>query len=170
MGELLHLRFVEASIHEKEIITFHIPRSKKLPDNHAYFDKRIIWTLIKWGDTEDYPYEAIEEDEKNGIRYQEIHEEIINDIHGISNVMFEEEINLKDCFAFEYTPSELDRLILRSDYLYTEIKAVQQPYNRAFTYMSFTYKNEFWEIDKEENKRIAKKYLKGVVEATLEAV
>ncbi|MEP0265491.1 hypothetical protein [Dokdonia sp.] len=166
MSQSLNLKFIEADIYEKEILTFHIPRSKKLPDDHKYFDKRIIWTLIKWEDIEEYPYKAIEEDEKKGIRYQEIPEQIITEVHGISNTIIEEVINLETCFAFTYTPNEGDRLIVTSEYTYAEIKTIQQPYTRGFVYMSFTYKNEYWEIDTEILKRVIKNATKGIVEVT----
>ncbi len=164
MGDKLSVRFVEKDLMKKEVISFHVPRSKILAEDHEYFDKRMIWSLIKWKDTEDYPYEAIREDEEKGVIYQEIYEEIISEVNGIPNTLIEEEININNCFAFKYTPKENDRLMIASDYKYAKIKSVEQPHTRGFYYMSFTFRKGFWEIDKKIEKRVVKKSMKGIVE------
>jgi len=64
MNKIDHLNFEEMNIFEKEIISFHIPHTKKLNDDHKYLKKRIVWTLSEWKYNEDYPYKEIEEDEK----------------------------------------------------------------------------------------------------------
>ena len=163
MNEIIDINFDEVDIFEKEIISFHIPHSKKLNENHKYFKKRIVWTLTEWKDTEDYPYREIEEDEKNGIRYQKIPEQIVSEINGITSEFIKDKINSKDCFSFDFKPNELDKLILRSDFEYKQIKTIPQPYNRAFKYISFTYKNGIWKIDTKVEKRVVKKSRIGIV-------
>ena len=163
MKEITHLSFDEVDILEKEIISFQIPHSKTLNDDHKYFKKRIVWTLIEWKHTEDYPYEEIEEDEKNGIRYQKIPEQIVSEINEITNEFIKDKINSEVCFSFNYTPSEMDKLILRNDYEYKEIKAIKQPYSRIFKYIALTYKNGIWEIDKKTEKKVVNQSRKGIV-------
>ncbi len=163
MNEIIEINFIEVDILEKETISFHIPHSKKLNDDHKYFRKRIVWTLIEWKDTEDYPYKEIEEDEKNGIRYQEISEQIVSKINGITSEFIKDKINSEDCFYFDFKPSELDKLILRSDYEFKQIKAISQPYSRTFQYIALTYKKGIWEIDEKVEKRVVKKSRTGIV-------
>lgn len=163
MNEIIEINFNETDILEKEIISFHIPRSKKLNHNHKYFKKRIVWTLIQWKDTENFPCKEIEEDEINGIRYQEIPEQIVSEINGIKSELIKDKINSEDCFAFDFKPSELDKLIVRSDYEYKEIKAINQPNDRIFKYIALTYRNGIWEIDETVEKRVVKKSRTGIV-------
>lgn len=163
MNEILDINFVEADIFEKEKISFHIPHSKKLDENHKYFNKRIVWTLIEWKDTEDYPYNEIKENKKNGIRFHEIPEQIVSEINGITSESIKDKINFRDCFAFDFKPSEFNKLILRSDYEFQEIKAVTQPYSRIFKYIALTYKNGGWVIDEKVEKRVVCKSRTGIV-------
>ena len=77
MNKIIEISFNEVDIFEKEIISFHIPHSKKLNDDHKYFKKRIVWTLIEWKDTGDYPmYRA--EDLLQSAKWKM--EDILNDI------------------------------------------------------------------------------------------
>lgn len=168
MFEIIDINFVEADIFEKEIISFHIPHSKMLNEDHKYFKKRIVWNLIEWKDTEYYPYNEIKEDEKNGIRYHEIPKQIVSEINGITSASIKDKINLNDCFAFNFKPREFDKLILRSDYEFQEIKAIRQPYNRIFKYIALTYKNGVWESDEKVEKRVVKKSRTGIVKIKLE--
>lgn len=163
MNEILEINFIETDIFEKEKISFRIPHSKKLDDNHKYFNKRIIWTLIEWKYTENYPYKEIEEDEKSGIRYQEISEQIVSEINGITNEFIKDKINSKDCFSFDYKPHELDKIVFRSDYEFKEIEAIKQPYSRILKYITLTFKNGKWEIDNNVEKRVIKKSRTGIV-------
>lgn len=169
MNEIIEINFNEVDIFEKEIISFHIPHSKKLNNDHKYFKKRIVWTLIEWKDTEDYLYKEIEEDEKNGIRYQEIPEQIVSEINGITSEFIKDKINSEDCFSFDFKPNELDKFILRSDYQFKQIKAINRPYNRIFKYIALTYKNGIWEIDEKIEKRVVKKSRTGIIKLKTKA-
>ncbi len=167
MEEVLTLNFVEGDTMGREIISFPISGSRTLDEGHQYFEKVILWNLIKWVDTEEYPYEAIEEDEKNGVIYNEISERLITEVGGIANTIIEEKINLEECFAFEYKPKEFDRLTLMSRYKYAEIKGIERPSSskgRRYEYMSFTFVKGFWEIDIEITKRTVLKSSSGIVE------
>jgi len=82
-------------------------------------------------------------------------------------VFIKDKINTKDCFSFDFQPNELDKLILRSDYEFKEIKAINQPYSRIFKYIALTFKNGVWEIDEEVEKRVVKQYKTGIVNIIL---
>lgn len=166
MNETTKIEFYEANLLEKETISFHIPHAKKLNSEHRYFNKRTVWVLVHYKDTEDYPYEAIEEDKRNGIRYSFILTEIVGEINGLTNEFIKNKINTENCFQFDFTPSELDKLTIRSDYEFNSIKAIPQPYSRVHKYMSFTFKNGIWEIDEKEEKRIIKDGRGGIVKIT----
>ena len=164
MNEIIKISFYEVDILEKETINFHIPYSKKLNDDHIYYSKRIIWNLVKWIDTEDYPYKEIEGDERNGIRYQEVAEQTVSKINGIKDEFIKDKLNKENCFQFDFTPSELDNLTLRSDYKFNEIKAIKQSYSRTLQYISLSYKNGIWVIDNKIEKRVVKKNRTGIVQ------
>jgi hypothetical protein len=93
------IRLIEVDNLQQPILNFHVPRSKELDSDHPYFTKQITWKLVKRKDTDDYPYEVIEEDERNGIRYQEIPYVIIDSVGGISALHMQQMLNLNDCFG-----------------------------------------------------------------------
>jgi hypothetical protein len=113
--------FIEADSSKKDRLLVHMPHSKMLGAKHSYLEKRLIWTLTKRADTKDYPYDDIEEDERNGIRYQEIPIFIVSKILGITSEIIKAKLNEKTCFTFDYEPTELDNLTIKEDYVYEKI-------------------------------------------------
>ena len=164
MSTINSLRFIQPESGEKEVLSFRVTRRTKLEPDHPYFEKGTYWSIVKWEDTEDYPYEAMAEDRRNGIRYTEIFEQILDEVNGIPNTKVYETINLESCFAFDYAPSEGDILRIWSAYRYDEVKNVPRSYHSQFKYMAFTFTNGYWEIDTEIIKRIVKKAICGIVE------
>jgi hypothetical protein len=139
--------FIEADTVPKERLLIHKPHAGELEPVHPYYQKRMIWTLIKRDERAAYPYDAIEEDQRKGIRYQEIPIVITDDIIGINAQSIQQKLNNCNCFAFEYVPTEFDNLRLRSDYVYDEIKSMPRMHSRAIELISFTFINGQWCID-----------------------
>jgi hypothetical protein len=154
---------IEADTSQKDRLLVNMPHSKILSANHPYFEKRLIWTLTKRADTKDYPYEAIEKDERNGIRYQEILIVVVSKILGITSEIIKEKLNEKTCFEFDYKPTELDNLTLQEDYVYEKIKAINRFSIRGIELTSFTFRNGEWVIDEDFEKRIIEISKQGIV-------
>lgn len=56
-----------------------------------------------------------------------------------------EELNIRNCFDFDYSPAVGDNLEIRPTYVHPPVRNFKRP--GLYDYLSFIYRNRKWEID-----------------------
>lgn len=108
-------------------------RHNKQLDKNAYLEQHLVWEL--------HHYMGNIDSMLTGMILLPSHQltAIVN------NKFVLEKINTKNCFDFEYIPTESDNLIIRVEY--KQKKQVKKSNPSLSNYLSFIYKKGAWQTD-----------------------
>jgi hypothetical protein len=135
----------------REDLIIHNQKTKRalstIKDNHQYFEKRIIWDLIKAEDIRFYSVAELEQisEELYQLAYNEV-----KDFDTLGNQIFIKQVlDRNNCFVFKYQPNPNDIIMLSEVYRFNSLKNINRS-ERIIKRMQFIYINIGWTLFEQE--------------------
>lgn len=149
----LDLKFVEQEVLQEELV-IHNQKTKRtlsiIDSNHKYFEKRIIWDLIKAEDI--LFYTEAELAAMSNELFQPAYNEV-KDFETLGNyILIKEMLDGHNCFEFTYHPETNDIIMLSEVYRFISLKSIRRS-ERIINCMVFIYASAGWTLFEQDFRR-----------------
>lgn len=149
----LDFKLVEQEVLQEDL-TIHNQKTKRtlstVDPNHQYFEKRIVWDLIKGDDVRFYSEAELEAISKE--LFQPAYSEV-KDFQTLGNhILIKQVLDGKNCFEFTYQPETNDIIIFCEVYRFNSFKSIRRS-ERMIKCMFFIYFSSGWTLFEQEFRR-----------------
>ena len=149
----LDFKLVEQKVVQENLI-IHNQKTKRtlltVDANHTYFEKRIVWDLMKGEDIQVYLETEVETFTKE--LFQPAYSEV-KDFKTLGNhILIKQVLDGNNCFEFPYQPETNDIIMLCEVYRFNSLKSIRRS-ERMIRNMCFIYASSGWSLIEQNFKR-----------------